>query len=384
MNFDQWWFHGHLDYPPHADDFMEFPAGGTATMQVSCDKGYTDYYASAPGGDNRDLNSNLACPGQPTTAIHANNIEDVTGCAIAIAYKSDVNDVQPEDFAIFTTNHTCPWYLNTNFDIPAGMPACPEGGCICAWFWIHAADSGAEQMYMNGFQCKITGDTGNTAIGTPGLARRCGADPANGVPDATPSNCTVGPVQPFYWDQNERNNMFEGIYSPPLYNDLYGLTNGAQPNLFQEPTIGGTGAPAPPAAGVTSSDTAAATSSQAASSPTTQADSAPSSSADVQTSAASPTPEPTTSTTPAPVESTTPTPAPEPTTTDVTTSVATLAADTTTAVVATTSSADPTPSTSAPKCKRRLPGEMKKRRAKKSKRSAAERHMKKRLAHESH
>ncbi len=35
----------------------------------------------------------------------------------------------------------------------------------------------------------------------------CGADPDNGKPDAVPSNCTVGPVQPFYWYQNERNNV---------------------------------------------------------------------------------------------------------------------------------------------------------------------------------
>ena len=88
-------------------------------------------------GDIRDHNSDLACPGQPTTAIHANNIDDVGGCALGIVYKSDVNDVKPEDFAIFSVNYTCPWYLKTVFEVPPDMPACPEGGCICSFFWIH-------------------------------------------------------------------------------------------------------------------------------------------------------------------------------------------------------------------------------------------------------
>lgn len=95
------------------------------------------YLPSASRGDIRDPNSDHTCPGQPTTAIHANNQQDVAGCAIAIAYKSNVNDVKPEDFVIFTVNWMCPWYLKTTFQVPIGMPACPDGGCICAWFWIH-------------------------------------------------------------------------------------------------------------------------------------------------------------------------------------------------------------------------------------------------------
>lgn len=59
------------------------------------------------------------------------------GCALAIAYKSDVHDVQPDDFTIFSVNHTCVWYQNTAFNVPS-LPACPEGGCHCAWFWIHS------------------------------------------------------------------------------------------------------------------------------------------------------------------------------------------------------------------------------------------------------
>lgn len=59
---------------------------------------------------------------------------------------------------------------------------------------------------MNGFQCRITGDVGTQPIGKPGLARQCGADAASGHP-ANPSNCTIGPKNPLYWDQAEDNNV---------------------------------------------------------------------------------------------------------------------------------------------------------------------------------
>ena len=59
------------------------------------------------------------------------------GCALAIAYKSDVNDLQPDDFVVFSVNHTCVWYLNTAFSIPQ-LPACPDGGCHCTFNWIHS------------------------------------------------------------------------------------------------------------------------------------------------------------------------------------------------------------------------------------------------------
>lgn len=155
---------------------------------------------------------------------------DLTGCALAIAYKPDVTTIQPEDFVVFSVNHTCVWSRFTDFQVPAKMPPCPPGGCHCAWFWIHASDSGSEQSmfffsrlfqrykctlsfidrpldYMNGFKCNITGSTSNVALAQPKVPRRCGADPANGVMNPTPGNCTYGAKNPFYWFQQERNNV---------------------------------------------------------------------------------------------------------------------------------------------------------------------------------
>ena len=172
----------------------------------------------------------------PTTNYHLTlfqGINDTTGCALAIAYKSDVTTIQPEDFTVFSVNQTCVWSRFTDFQIPANMPPCPPEGCHCAWFWIHSPDSGSEQSesafllfaskaslillsvdYMTGFKCNVTGSTSNVPVATSQVARRCGADPKNGVMNATPGNCTYGAKTPFYWFQAERNNV-----SPRLPNE---------------------------------------------------------------------------------------------------------------------------------------------------------------------
>lgn len=60
---------------------------------------------------------------------------------------------------------------------------------------------------MNGFRCNITEATSNVALAKPQLPRRCGADPENGKMQASPGNCTYGAKQPFYWFQNQTNNV---------------------------------------------------------------------------------------------------------------------------------------------------------------------------------
>ncbi|KZT07581.1 uncharacterized protein LAESUDRAFT_724528 [Laetiporus sulphureus 93-53] len=229
--FEQWWFHGHLDYPPNEGDFFELPAGQAATSEIACDKGATSYYASDPGGDIQDGDN--VCPGSPMSEYHTTGYDDLKGCALAITYQSDVSQVQPEDFVVFSVNQTCVWTRFTEFQVPARMPSCSDGGCICAFFWIHSPDSGGEQNYMNGFRCNVTGSTSDVALATPQLARRCGADPDNGKADAVPGNCTFGAKQPLYWFQAERNTMFEGTYSPPFYNNLYNFLDGAQEDIFE-------------------------------------------------------------------------------------------------------------------------------------------------------
>ena len=134
--FDQWWFHGHLDYPPHPEDRFQLTAGQPATLEIACNKGATTFFNSSEGGDIRQGDN--VCPNSSPAEYHTTGINDLKGCGLAIAYKSNVSDIEPEDFTIFSVNQTCVWTRFTDFQVPERMPPCPEGGCTCAWFWIHS------------------------------------------------------------------------------------------------------------------------------------------------------------------------------------------------------------------------------------------------------
>ncbi|KAJ7036842.1 hypothetical protein C8F04DRAFT_1181180 [Mycena alexandri] len=185
FTFSQWWFHGHLDFPPSEGDIFDLPAGQPATTEIACNKGATSFFASSEGGNIRTDNPNDVCPNSGTDAFHTKGLDDLTGCALAIAYKSNATQVQPEDFTVFSVNQTCVWTRFTDFQVPARMPACPPGGCTCAFFWIYS--------------CNVTGATSTVALATPKVPRRCGVDSANGKWHAAPGNCTYSPKQPLYW-----------------------------------------------------------------------------------------------------------------------------------------------------------------------------------------
>ncbi|KAI0749839.1 hypothetical protein C8Q80DRAFT_1101672 [Daedaleopsis nitida] len=246
FTFDQWWFHGHLDFPPHPGDIFELPAGKPATTELACNKGLTSFFASSEGqadiraGDNPCTSDDGSFP---SGAMHTTGFDDLTGCALAIAYESDVRKIRPEDFTVFSVNHTCVWHRFTDFQVPERMPPCPEGGCHCAWFWIHAPDGGSEQNYMNGFRCNITGSSSTVPLAEPKVPRRCGADPD--FIEASPGNCTYGAKQPFYWFQKEVNNMFEDAFAPPFYTDLYNFRDGAQDDIFVDSYPDGIPEPSP-------------------------------------------------------------------------------------------------------------------------------------------
>ncbi|MGG6497384.1 UNVERIFIED_CONTAM: hypothetical protein NY603_31130, partial [Bacteroidetes bacterium 56_B9] len=85
------------------------------------------------------------------------DLHDVTGCAIAIAYESDADKVKPEDFVVISTNYTCPWFKEVDFEIPPDLPACPEEGCTCMWGWIPSGNGGIKEMYSLNYRCKVEG-----------------------------------------------------------------------------------------------------------------------------------------------------------------------------------------------------------------------------------
>ncbi|KAI0806128.1 hypothetical protein BC629DRAFT_1437619 [Irpex lacteus] len=397
LPFSKWWFHGALDDPPPDGDFTYLPAGGTATLQIACDISLTEKWKDGPGGDGRKYDDPSACPGQPSTIIHANNRQDVAGTAIAITYKSDVNSVQPEDFAIISVNHDSVWNLWNDYQIPAGLQECPEGGCICAWFWIHRPDSGSEQMYMTGFRCKVTGQTGTQPIGKPSVARYCEHDA---------SNCTVGATQPMYWYQAERNNMFENQYDAPTYDDRYGWHDGAQTRVFEDGHIAGgndvpastpspvaspasspasSPSPSPASSGnsgsasgsgaVSGSGSASGSDSGSSNSQPSQQAQSPSPSPSPQQAAAQQSPSPDTPT-PAPAE-TTPAQAAAPAPPSLATSASVALGDPQPTTPASSPAAPTESPSSPPKCKRRPKNNNKKRA-----RSNVKRHLHKRMGHE--
>lgn len=195
MPFNQWWFvsayptcpssesvdqyarrkHGFLDYPPNPGDFVELPAGGSINAELSCDKGATMWYNSSQGcvprfpccslaskqtfrsGD-AGYGSNWPCPGAPSSEFHTTSQQDVKGCALAIADKTDGKDVQPDDFTIFSVNQSCVWYLNTEFQVPAQLPACSGENCVCAWFWIHSVSGWmhSPEWWLTGLYIRMT------------------------------------------------------------------------------------------------------------------------------------------------------------------------------------------------------------------------------------
>lgn len=64
------------------------------------------------------------------------------GTSLAIAYTSNVATLQPNDMTVISVNQDSVWNRQIAYSIPAGLPACPTGGCLCTWNWIHQANNG--------------------------------------------------------------------------------------------------------------------------------------------------------------------------------------------------------------------------------------------------
>ncbi|BEJ14676.1 hypothetical protein CspHIS471_0404430 [Cutaneotrichosporon sp. HIS471] len=216
LNFNQWWFHGDIDKPPADGQVFNLPAGGVAHMEVGCQKSVTSY----GGRENQDL----SCDEWGPIHLWQNNRDDVMGCAIAIAYESNVHAIKPEDFTVISTNRSCPYTRDVTFEIPGQLRECPPGGCHCMWGWVHSAMGGGEEIYFNGFKCQVTGANPNA----PQMPR---AQPPKKCSDG---GCQQGAKQPIYWIQNEGNNIFNDVADPPFYNEQYGYANGAQNDIWGE------------------------------------------------------------------------------------------------------------------------------------------------------
>ncbi|CDZ98469.1 hypothetical protein [Phaffia rhodozyma] len=224
----EWFGHGFQHLPPKDGDFMILPAGGTYHGEVSCIRSQTSY--GRPGATD-DL-PEYAC--KEVDSLHTIlNLGEETdskwlgGCALAIAYESDVTKVKPEDFVVLSVNHECVWKRKVNFEIPEDIPACPPGGCHCTWNWIHEAvwaDEGVDGLDGSAQYNLLCASTETThTVGAPQVPVECLDDS---------SRCIKGAKMPMYFAQAEGYNIVTS--NPPLYNDMMGFSDGAQDDILIE------------------------------------------------------------------------------------------------------------------------------------------------------
>jgi len=244
LNYNDWWMHGpkSLNDTPPANAITQLTAGGVYDFEITGNKAFTSMGRGLwvkPGATPRwvpDPWSNDM--GGGSANIHAQHHADVGGCSLGIAYKSNVKDVQPTDFVIFSVVHDCIARQLQTFDIPA-LPACPNNLCICSWFWIHNSSGGTDQMYMTPFQCNIQNPS-KRVIGKPVTPLRCDGQPPCYLYPTWGNKTTNCPkvMNPMYWANNQGNNMLNPTNSQcaPLYNSEYGFPDGAQNQIFVDNT----------------------------------------------------------------------------------------------------------------------------------------------------
>ncbi|KIY46927.1 hypothetical protein FISHEDRAFT_46370 [Fistulina hepatica ATCC 64428] len=239
----EWWFHNNtacLAYPPTDGEILEIPAGSSFIVEIATNRAYTtlsyggEYMSDWPDGstypDDYVSTSQIASLVQPCVIGCSNNhpvinviLESMAaGTAFAISYTSDINEVTPENLVVFSVTPNTPWKRVTTYEVPAAMPPCPDGGCICGWGWI-SNGCGQANMYHQAFKCNVTGATGTVAVGTPQPPVWCEEDQ---------SQCVQGPKQMLYWNQLEGNNIevsgydLSGEAKSPGYNTKCGFSSG--------------------------------------------------------------------------------------------------------------------------------------------------------------
>lgn len=240
LNFNDWWMHGprSLNDAPPANTITQLPAGGTIDFEIGTNKAFTTMGRGlwhSPGKTSRVPPDPWANTGSEWPSnLHSPKRSDVAGCSLGIAYKSNVRDVQPEDFVIMSVARDCPARALQAFDIPY-LPACPNNKCICAWFWVHNSIGGTDQMYMTPFQCNVT-HASKRVIGKPVPPVRCDGNPACYLYPNWGNKTTTckKAMQPMYWANNERNNMANptNAQCAPIYSTEYGFSDGAQHQIF--------------------------------------------------------------------------------------------------------------------------------------------------------
>ncbi|KAH7082657.1 hypothetical protein BKA63DRAFT_403887 [Paraphoma chrysanthemicola] len=235
-----WWFQHHRGcdkVPPKAGEFLELPANGNVTVELAHNRAFTtlsykgDLVTDWPDGKTHPEDWNgFNTDGTPAVclkdngALHTYNESSAGGTAFAISYTPDLASVTMENLVVFTTRYHTPWKRLATYAVP-DLPACPEGGCTCAWLWIPNG-CGEANMYMQGFKCNVT----NASPTAKPLAKAQ-------VPvycENEPEKCVKGAKQMLAWHQKTGNNIETKPGVTPNYNAKCGWEEGAQEDIFEE------------------------------------------------------------------------------------------------------------------------------------------------------
>lgn len=85
--------------------------------------------------------------------MHAHDLSTTAGTAFAISYQSDLSKVTMDNLVVFSVleqyvtdlpnpfyenadKRSTPWKRVATYQVPKDLPACPPGGCYCAWLWV--------------------------------------------------------------------------------------------------------------------------------------------------------------------------------------------------------------------------------------------------------
>ncbi|KIX03945.1 uncharacterized protein Z518_07498 [Rhinocladiella mackenziei CBS 650.93] len=240
LNQEDWWFQhdrGCDKVPPPEGIFLELPAGGSFDVELADNQAFTTlsyngkYTTEWPdGGDHpEDWHGGSVDEGciQDGGYMHVQNQSMAQGTAFAIAYESDLGAISLEDLVVFTVLEHTPWKRAATYQVPAAMPACPEGGCTCAWLWVPRG-CGQPNIYMQGFKCMVTGATSTTPLAKAQAPVMC---------DNDPSTCVTGAKQMIVWNQATGNNVETSGSQTPAYNVRNGFKPGAQDDIFQSAPV---------------------------------------------------------------------------------------------------------------------------------------------------
>ncbi|GAA5962843.1 hypothetical protein JCM8115_001977 [Rhodotorula mucilaginosa] len=255
---NDWWFRGpeYRALKPQNATVMELPVGTSVDVELACNVAWTSY-----GERTTDNNAELsACPenygayhsGDPAGPVDESML---SGCALAVADKDDIEQVGWDDLVVFSVNHDCVKQRITPFEIPSRMPACSGEKCICAWFWcgrfllrradvhlltlrdrndlLRLANNGTGNFYMTGFDCKFTGVDPKKAL--PLLPP---VDPVFCAPGNDSCSLAVGAKRPLYAYNQPTNVVWQGNNDRPGYHASWSFPkNGAQEDIFDTSSL---------------------------------------------------------------------------------------------------------------------------------------------------